>query len=265
MKPGHGTNTAKDCVMRQVSFVESEMRQRGSTISMFKVRTISSLATGQIVLIDVSQVHEVGAPLHHYREASRQKPKNAQRQGVRHANMRTSRRPLTRHSHLRDLATKLDGVLDHLAKPDGSKATSTFKFSFSAGAGDTCGQSNGTDLSGPIPGFSHKTAGTTTSPCNDWPARLGLDQWLLAHLLQRYRTMQHHFPFVVVLESWDVPYMLRSQPTLFLAAAASAACHYPVVQQALNKELKETLARRVLVGGETSLELLQTLLVYLAW
>jgi len=105
----------------------------------------------------------------------------------------------------------------------------------------------------------------TTSPCNEWPTRLGLDQWLLAHLLQRYRTMQHYFPFVVVLESWNVPYMLQARPTLFLAVAASAACHYPVVQQALNKELKDTLARRVLVGGETSLELLQTILVYLAW
>jgi hypothetical protein len=123
----------------------------------------------------------------------------------------------------------------------------------------------GATLPEPTLEISYQKSGSIASPLSDWQTRLGLDKWLLAHLLQRYRTMQHYFPFVVVLESWDVPFMLDHRPTLFLAVAASAACHYPVVQQTLNEELKETVARRVLVGGETSLELLQTLLVYLAW
>jgi hypothetical protein len=59
--------------------------------------------------------------------------------------------------------------------------------------------------------------------------------------------------------------MLEYRPTLFLAVAASASCHYPVVQQALNTQLKEILARQVLIGGQTSLEFPQTVLVYLAW
>jgi hypothetical protein len=147
--------------------------------------------------------------------------------------------------------------LDHLAKPDEEKAASTSTPLFST--------ATVANLPEPTPETSHQNAGTISNSSNDWQTRLGLDRWLLAHLLKRYRMMQHYFPFVVVLESWDVPYMLDSRPTLFLAVAASAACHYPVVQQALNKELKETLARRVLVGGETTLELLQTLLVYLVW
>jgi hypothetical protein len=147
--------------------------------------------------------------------------------------------------------------LNHLTKSDEDKATSTSTDAFNNGAG--------ANLPEPTPETSHQHASTTTSSCNDWQIRLGLDQWLLAHLLQRYRAMQHYFPFFVVLESWDVPYMLKYRPTLFLAVAASASCHYPVVQQALNTQLKETLARRVLVDGDTSLELLQTVLVYLAW
>jgi hypothetical protein len=147
--------------------------------------------------------------------------------------------------------------LDHLAKPGEDKVASISTHPFSAGAG--------ANLPDPTLDINHQNAGTIASSPSDWQTRLGIDKWLLAHLLQRYRTMQHYFPFVVVLESWDVPYMLDSRPTLFLAVTASAACHYPVVQQALNRELKETLARRVLVGGETSLELLQTVLVYLAW
>jgi hypothetical protein len=148
--------------------------------------------------------------------------------------------------------------LDHLAKPDEDKVASTPTYPFSAGTI--------ANLPDPTLETSHPNACTTTanSP-SDGQTRLGLDKWLLAHLLQRHRTMQHYFPFVVVPESWDVSYMLDHRPTLFLAVAASAACHYPVAQKALEKELKETLAQRVLVGGETSLELLQTVLVYLAW
>lgn len=162
-----------------------------------------------------------------------------------------------RHSRLRDLATRLDGVLDHLTELDKDKADST--------SIDPSSTSGPTDLPGPTRNVSYEDASTTVSSSSDWPTRLGLNPWLLAHLLQRYRTMQHYFPFVVVLSSWDVPHMLNHRPTLFLAVVASAACHYPVVQQALNEELKETLAQRVLVSGETSLELLQAVLVYLAW
>lgn len=110
----------------------------------------------------------------------------------------------------------------------------------------------------------HDTGKTSVFRGN-WADRLGVDWWLLGHLLQRYRTMQHHFPFVVVPEAWDLQNMLISRPVLLLAIVSSSACHYPHIQQVLIKDLKDTLTRRVMVGGENSLELLQAFLVHLAW
>jgi hypothetical protein len=98
-----------------------------------------------------------------------------------------------------------------------------------------------------------------------WASRLDLDHWLLGDLLQRYRTMQHHFPFVVIPEAWNVQNMMMSRPTLLLAIVSSSASNYPQLQQLLVRELKDTLTRRVMVGGENDLELLQALLVHLAW
>lgn len=99
----------------------------------------------------------------------------------------------------------------------------------------------------------------------NWADRLVLDQWLLGHLLHRYRTMQHQFPFVVIPEAWNVQHMMVSRPTLLLAIVASSACHYPRLQQVLVEDLKDTLTRRVMMGGENDLELLQAILVHLAW
>jgi hypothetical protein len=98
-----------------------------------------------------------------------------------------------------------------------------------------------------------------------WADRLGLDWWLLGHLLQRYRMMQHNFPFVVIPKAWDLHHMLISRPVLLLAVVSSSACYYPQIQQVLIKELKDMLTRRVMIGGENSLELLQAFLVHLAW
>lgn len=98
-----------------------------------------------------------------------------------------------------------------------------------------------------------------------WAGRLGLDHWLLNHLLRRYRATQHLFPYVVIPESWDVTYMLSNRPILLLAIVSSAACHYPQLQQVLVNDLRDTLTRRVMLGGENSLELLQAMLLHLAW
>lgn len=59
--------------------------------------------------------------------------------------------------------------------------------------------------------------------------------------------------------------MLLSRPVLLLAVVSSSASHFSHIQQILIKELKDTLTRRVMIGGENSLELLQAFLVHLAW
>jgi putative NADH-flavin reductase len=59
--------------------------------------------------------------------------------------------------------------------------------------------------------------------------------------------------------------MLVSRPVLLLAVVSSSASQYSQIQQILIKDLKDTLTRRVMIGGENSLELFQAFLVHLAW
>lgn len=173
-------------------------------------------------------------------------------------------------SQLRDLATRLDGMLEHLSDQNDSRSVSTRSHDK-----DSCPQSVGAtteaiDRSTTDGCYTDALAindSMTSSPIinGNWSDRLSLDRWLLNHFLQRYRAMQHYFPFVVIPDSWDVAYMLDSRPLLLLAVIASAACHYPQLQQRLVKDLRDALTRRVMVGGESTLELLQAMLVHLAW
>jgi hypothetical protein len=164
----------------------------------------------------------------------------------------------------------LDGVLGHLTKPaqvrstsctNGEKTGATFLHTpISAGTD----QSDSKDIIIDFKKHDQHDTDKTSLYRGTWADRLGLDWWLMGHLLQRYRTMQHHFPFVVIPEAWDLQHMLTSRPVLLLAIVSSSACHFSQIQQILIKELKDTLTRRVMIGGENSLELLQAFLVHLA-
>ena len=180
--------------------------------------------------------------------------------------------PLLIHSrNLRDLTSRLDGVLDYLTKPcelrpatninNEAPGASSLHTPISAEAN----QDDAEEIVTGVREHERHDTGKTSMFRGTWVDRLGLDWWLLGHLLQRYRAMQHHFPFVVVSEAWDLQNMLVSRPILLLAAVSSSAYYYPQIQQVLIKELKDTLTRRVMVGGENSLELLQAFLVHLAW
>ena len=126
-------------------------------------------------------------------------------------------------------------------------------------------QANAEEITIDVRKQEQNETGRTSIFRGTWADRLGLDRWLLGHLLQRYRTMQHHFPFVVIPAAWSFQYMLISRPVLLLAVVSCSSCYYPRIQQALIKDLKDTLSRRVTIGGENSLELVQAILVHLAW
>jgi len=173
--------------------------------------------------------------------------------------------------NIRDLASRLDDVLGHLTASCGqppnpntdserhSPTSPQIPFYTDTGYSD--------DEQVIVDTHCSAQPGTRRNSLyrENWADRLGLDRWLLGHLLRRYRTMQHRFPFVVIGEAWDVQYMLASRPVLLLAVISSSACQYPRIQQVLIKDLKDILSRRVKIGGENSLELLQALLVHLAW
>jgi hypothetical protein len=174
-------------------------------------------------------------------------------------------------SNIRDLASRLDGMLGHLTGAAGQRSiVNTNSETHSPTSLQTPISAN-TDHGDEQQGMvymrkpeQHRARRTSISRGN-WADRLGLDRWLLGHLLQRYRTMQHHFPFVVIPQTWDVQHMLVSRPMLLLAVVSSSACQHSQLQQILVQDLKDTLNRRVTVGGENSLELLQAVLIHLAW
>ena len=94
---------------------------------------------------------------------------------------------------------------------------------------------------------------------------LKLSSQVLEHLLNEFRSRQSFFPFVVVPPNWNVHSVVVERPFLLLAMLASASSKYPRLQQAIAAVLKDTLADRVVVKGERDLDLLQGLLVHLAW
>jgi len=99
----------------------------------------------------------------------------------------------------------------------------------------------------------------------DRASRLELDSQYVEYLLERFRATQAFFPFVVVSAEWRASDMMNERPFLLLAAVASAANSRSQLQQSLAEEITESLPRRVIVGGEDNLDLLQGLLVHLAW
>lgn len=98
-----------------------------------------------------------------------------------------------------------------------------------------------------------------------WITDLGLSPVVLEHLLDRFRGMASYFPFVRISDAWTAASMAEDRPFLLLAAVAAASSKYCHLQDALNRQFKESLSERVVMAGEKDLDLLQGLLVHLAW
>lgn len=83
--------------------------------------------------------------------------------------------------------------------------------------------------------------------------------------LLRYRSISPvYFPFVIVPNDWTLQSMMRHSPTLLLAVL-TAMCNSTHLQKTLDAGFREVVSQQVLVRGERSLDILQGLLVYLAW
>ncbi|KAB8277404.1 hypothetical protein BDV30DRAFT_234736 [Aspergillus minisclerotigenes] len=81
-----------------------------------------------------------------------------------------------------------------------------------------------------------------------------------------YRTdMTLHFPFVVISPQVTATDLRQQKPFLFLAVLASAAYSNMPLQRLLGREFKKVIASRMITSGEVSFELLQGMLVFLAW
>lgn len=77
--------------------------------------------------------------------------------------------------------------------------------------------------------------------------------------------MAEYFPFVVIPAQVTAEQLRREKPFLFLAVLASSSHADMRLQRKLGREVKKAVAARMVIKGEQSFDLLQGLLVYLAW
>ena len=85
-------------------------------------------------------------------------------------------------------------------------------------------------------------------------------------LLDRFRANGVcQFPFVVVPLDTTLQALRMESPFLFLAIAAAMNFDNPYLQHKLGEEVRQQALQRILSGTEQSLDVLQGLLVYIAW
>jgi hypothetical protein len=93
-----------------------------------------------------------------------------------------------------------------------------------------------------------------------------LDMEAASRYLEMFRTvMVHRFPFVVISPSVTAQGLRETKPFLFLTVLAAASYENMPLQRRLGGEIKHVVSSRMIFGGEASIELLQGLLIYLAW
>lgn len=80
-----------------------------------------------------------------------------------------------------------------------------------------------------------------------------------------FRAQAHRFPFVLLRPGTPLSAIRRERPFLLLSVLAFATQANPKLQEQLELEVRESLSKRVVVNMEKSLDVLQGLLVYLAW
>lgn len=84
-------------------------------------------------------------------------------------------------------------------------------------------------------------------------------------LLSTFRYMAQYFPFVVLPLNATAYSMSQERPFLLLAVLTTALSSEKSLQKALDHEFRSTLCAKVVIEGEKSIDLLQGLLVHLAW
>ena len=83
--------------------------------------------------------------------------------------------------------------------------------------------------------------------------------------IRYFQSRALHFPFVLVPPKMSLDALRRERPFLLLSLLSFAAHHNEKLQLRLELELRESLSKRVIVNCEKSLDVLQGVLVYLAW
>jgi hypothetical protein len=70
---------------------------------------------------------------------------------------------------------------------------------------------------------------------------------------------------VIIPPDVSVHHLRQNKPFLFLAILAAASYENMPLQRSLGAEVKKAVSARMILNGEVSFDMLQGLLVYLAW
>jgi hypothetical protein len=83
-------------------------------------------------------------------------------------------------------------------------------------------------------------------------------------LVDTYRTMSDYFPFVTLPKEYSCRDLLQQRPMLMFAVLTVASYDSVLLQLTLSREFRKVVTVKVM-NGEKSLDLLQGLLVFIAW
>lgn len=113
------------------------------------------------------------------------------------------------------------------------------------------------------------TATPESSPANSNLSQTSgnfLDSTECQKLLSSFREMIPYFPFLIIPDDIDAKSLSEEKHFLFLAIMAAASfSHATKFQASLDKEFRQALSTKVIMGGQKSLEIIQGIIVYLLW
>ncbi|KAI1616289.1 hypothetical protein EDD37DRAFT_84686 [Exophiala viscosa] len=92
-----------------------------------------------------------------------------------------------------------------------------------------------------------------------------LMQTAAASYLSGYRHMCTYFPFVILADDASIEQLMHSQPFSLHAILVVSSGDNEDLQTTLEKSFREELLRAVMFDGKNNIDLLQALVVYLAW
>ncbi|PVH98082.1 hypothetical protein DM02DRAFT_531897 [Periconia macrospinosa] len=124
----------------------------------------------------------------------------------------------------------------------------------------------------PAPGATPESAVSFWETINDTLSGLGrLDPVIrsisvihMQLLLDSYRSMAEFFPFVTLPKELFVRDFIQQRPILMFAVLTAGSHDSPLLQLTLSREFRKVIMVKIM-NGEKSLELLQGLLVFIAW
>jgi hypothetical protein len=85
------------------------------------------------------------------------------------------------------------------------------------------------------------------------------------HALSKYRNMTRVWPFVSLKDSTDPSKLVRDKPMVMTAILVVSHAQNVPWQDTFALVFRQALARKVVIEGEQSLDLLQSMLIYMAW